>query len=229
MKRIFSAASLVVVLLTLARGQTQTNTRRNEPPVDCGAYPAQATSLYILPWRIGESYEIIRTTSHYTRGNKGVGLNGIDIRMPIGTTIIAARAGIVVAVQEDYADGNGVDLQENYVFIKHNDGTMGRYFHLTRQGSLVEVGDAIQQGDEIARSGNSGASGEPHLHFDVQVCGINLPPNYNQLPCGQTLPVTFRNTSPHACGLVPGRSYTARAFSFQSPGSRRRASRFGRQ
>ena len=229
MKRVLSAASMVVGLLIFAWGQTQTNTRRDEPPVDCGAYPPQANSLYILPWRVGESYEIIRTTSHYTRGNKGVGLNGIDIRMPIGTTIVAARAGIVVAVQEDYADGNGIDLQENYVFIKHNDGTMGRYFHLTRQGALVEVGDSVQQGDEIARSGNSGASGEPHLHFDVQVCGINLPPNYNQLPCGQTLPVTFRNTSPHACGLVPGRSYMARPFNAQAPGPRRRASRSVRQ
>lgn len=229
MKRILRAASMVVVLVILAQGQTQPNARRNKPPVDCGAYPAQATSLYILPWRVGESYEIIRTTSHYTRGNRGVGLNGIDIRMPIGTTIVAARAGIVVAVQEDYADGNGVDLQENYVFIKHNDGTMGRYFHLTRQGALVEVGDSVQQGDVIARSGNSGDSGEPHLHFDVQACGVNLPPNYNQLPCGQTLPVTFRNTSPHACGLVPGKSYIAQRFNAQSPISRRRNPRPGRQ
>lgn len=212
MKRILTSASMIAALVMLAQAQTQTNLRRNEPPVDCGAYPAQTTSLYVLPWRVGESYEIIRTTSHYTRGNRGVGLNGIDIRMPIGTTIVASRAGIVVAVQEDYADGNGVDLQENYVFIKHTDGTMARYFHLTRQGALVEVGDSVQQGDVIARSGNSGDSGEPHLHFDVQVCGVNLPPNYNQLPCGQTLPVTFRNTSPHACGLLPGRSYMARRF-----------------
>lgn len=217
MKKSFAAASLLVVSFAFASGQGQTNANRNQPPVDCRAYPAQVTSLYILPWRTGESYEIIRTTSHYTRGNKGVGLNGIDIRMPIGTAIVAARAGIVVAVQESYADGNGVDLQENYVFIKHSDGTMGRYFHLTRNGVNVQVGDAVQQGDVVARSGNSGDSGEPHLHFDVQVCGINLPPNYNQLPCGQTLPVTFRNTVPHACGLIPGRSYRARRFNAQPP------------
>jgi murein DD-endopeptidase MepM/ murein hydrolase activator NlpD len=60
----------------------------------------------------------------------------------------------------------------------------------------------VLQGDMIARSGNSGQSPFPHLHFDVQMCGLNLPPNYNQLPCGQTLPVTFRNTSRHTCGLV---------------------------
>lgn len=160
-------------------------------------------------WRVIRDHQNYKS---YVRGNKGVGINGIDIRMPVGTTIVAARAGIVVAVQEGYPDNNGVDLQENYVFIKHNDGTMARYFHLTRQGALVEVGDSVQQGDVIARSGNSGDSAEPHLHFDVQVCGINLPPNYNQLPCGQTLPVTFRNTSPHACGLTPGKSYTARRY-----------------
>jgi len=218
-------AAMIVVLLVLAQGQSQINATRDGPPVDCGAYPVQATSLYILPWRVAESFEIIRTTSHYTRGNRGVGLNGIDIRMPIGTTIVAARAGIVVAVQEDYADGNGVDLQENYVFIKHTDGTMGRYFHLTRQGAVVGVGDSVRQGEVIARSGNSGDTGEPHLHFDVQVCGVNLAPNYNQLPCGQTLPVTFRNTDPHPCGLIPGRSYVARRFSVQAPDSRRRTPR----
>ena len=211
MPKFITPMAIIMMLVLLAQGQ-QPAANRNQPPVDCAAYPAQATSLYILPWLTGKSYEIIRTTSHYARGNKGVGLNAIDIRMPIGTTVLAARAGIVVAVQEGFADGNGVDLQENYVFIKHTDGTMARYFHLTQQGALVDVGDAVKQGDIIARSGNSGDSGEPHLHFDVQVCGINLPPNYNQMPCGQTLPVSFRNTAAHSCGLVAGRSYTARRF-----------------
>ncbi|MEO5721363.1 MAG: hypothetical protein ABIR71_07835, partial [Chthoniobacterales bacterium] len=59
--------------------------------------------------------------------------------------------------------------------------------------------------------GNSGQSGGPHLHFDVQKCGPNLPPNYNQAPCGQTLPVTFRDTGAHPCGLTPNESYRALA------------------
>jgi murein DD-endopeptidase MepM/ murein hydrolase activator NlpD len=143
--------------------------------------------------------------------------------------LLPAALALSFAVQEEFDDGNGIDLQENYVFVKHTDGTMGRYFHLTRHGALVEVGDSVQQGDVIARSGNSGDSAEPHLHFDVQVCGVNLPPNYNQLPCGQTLPVTFRNTDPHACGLIPGRSYVARRFNIQSPSSRRRIPHFGRR
>lgn len=217
--------ALVIVVAAQSQSQTQTIAKKNEPPIDCSAYPAQAASLYILPYRIGESYEVITTTEHYTRGNKGVGLNAIDFQMPIGSSVVAARAGIVVAVQEDYADDNDVDLQENYVFVKHNDGTVGRYFHLTRNGALVEVGDSVRQGEVIARSGNSGQSPVPHLHFDVQMCGLNLPPNYNQLPCGQTLPVTFRNTNRHTCGLVTGRSYTARRFDIQTSNRQRRTTR----
>jgi len=227
MKKLLIVASMLVLILVAAQShsQNQTTARVDEPPIDCGAYPAQATSLYILPYRVGESYKVIATTEHYVRGNKGVGLNAVDFQMPIGTSVVAARAGIVVAAQEDYLDNNGIDLQENYVFIKHSDGSIGRYFHLTRQGALVEVGDSVRQGDVIARSGNSGQSPVPHLHFDVQTCGLNLPPNYNQLPCGQTLPVTFRNTSNHTCGLVTGRSYAARRFDSQPLKQKRRTSR----
>ena len=67
-------------------------------------------------------------------------------------------------------------------------------------------------GQLIARSGNTGQTAEPHLHFDVQRCGPNLPPGYNQLPCGWTVPVTFRNTAPERCGLTPGRFYRALPF-----------------
>ncbi len=179
------------------------------PPIVCENYPAQAETPYVLPYETGKEFAVIRTTSHYTPGNGGVGLYAIDFRMPIGTPVVAARGGTVVAIQENYDDGNNKDLHENYVFIRHDDGTIGRYFHLTRNGALVEESRSVQRGEVIGRSGNSGQSGEPHLHFDVQKCGPNLPPNYNRLPCGQTLPVTFRNTRPHACGLKRGETYTA--------------------
>jgi murein DD-endopeptidase MepM/ murein hydrolase activator NlpD len=176
---------------------------------DCSQYPAQESSRYVLPYSVGSSHVVWRTTAHFARGNGGVGLYAIDFEMPIGTSVIAARAGEVVAVRDHYADGNGRDLEENFVFIRHEDGSIGRYFHLTRAGALVRLGARIQQGDLVARSGNTGQSAGPHLHFDVQRCGPNLPPEYNLLPCGQTLPLTFRNTAPHPCGLVPGLRYLA--------------------
>lgn len=177
---------------------------------DCSLYPSWKDSPYVLSWEAGREFLVTRTTDHYIRPIGGVGLYALDVPMPIGTTIVAARAGRVVAVQEAFVDGNGEDLKENFVFIRHADGTIARYFHLTHDGALVAVGDAVRQAQPIALSGNTGDSAGPHLHFDVQVCGPNLPPRYNALPCGQTVPVTFRTTRPNSCGLVAGERYQAR-------------------
>lgn len=181
------------------------------PAVPRAAFPRPDTSAYVLPFEPGRAYLVWRTTSHYTRGNGGVGLYALDFEMPVGTPLVAARAGVIAAIRDTFPDGNDTDLQENYVMVRHPDGTVARYLHLTRGGALVAVGDSVRQGQRIALSGNSGQTGGPHLHFDVQTCGPNLPPGYNRLPCGRTVPVTFRNAKANACGLVPGRRYRAEA------------------
>lgn len=180
-----------------------------QPEVDCAVYPDQQNSPYLLPYQTGEAFPVVVSTGHYRAANQGVGLYAIDFNMPIGTKIVASRAGEVVAVREEFHDGNGKDLEENYVFIRHSDGTIARYFHLTHNGALVSEGDNVKAGDLIAISGDTGQTGSHHLHFDVQTCGPNLPPNYNQQPCGQTLPVTFKNTASHSCGLEVGITYKA--------------------
>ncbi len=181
------------------------------PSVAVAAFPRADTSASGLPFEPGGEYPVWRTTSHYTPGNGGVGLYAVDIGMPVGTPLVAARAGVVVAVRDSFPDGNGIDLEENYVMIRHTDGTVARYLHLTFRGALVAPGDTVRRGHRVARSGNSGQTGGPHLHFDVQACGPNLPPGYNRLPCGRTVPVTFRDAGPNPCGLLPGRSYRAEA------------------
>ncbi|MGB8169537.1 MAG: M23 family metallopeptidase [Chthoniobacteraceae bacterium] len=45
---------------------------------------------------------------------------------------------------------------------------MGEYLHLQKNGVLVKVGDEVQAGDLVARSGNTGCSTGPHLHFHVR-------------------------------------------------------------
>jgi murein DD-endopeptidase MepM/ murein hydrolase activator NlpD len=180
-----------------------------QPEVDCDLYPDQQSSPYLLPYQVGEAFPVVVSTGHYRASNQGVGLYAIDFDMPIGTKIVASRTGEVVAVRETFHDGNGKDLEENYVFIRHSDGTIARYFHLTHNGALVNEGDKVKAGDLIAISGDTGQTLSQHLHFDVQQCGPNLPPGYNKLPCGQTIPVTFKNTSSHSCGLEEGVSYKA--------------------
>ncbi|WP_105169568.1 M23 family metallopeptidase [Pseudoalteromonas sp. T1lg23B] len=181
----------------------------SNPPVDCDAFPAQEDSNYVLPYQTGETYKVLVSTGHYRTENQGVGLYAIDFVIPIGSKIVAARDGEVVSLREIYQDYNGEDLKENYIFIRHDDGTIARYFHLTHKGVLVNEGDKVKAGEVIGLSGNTGQSGGPHLHFDVQKCGPNLPPQYNKLPCGQTVPITFKNTTFHKCGLKRGESYLA--------------------
>jgi len=154
---------------------------------------------------------VSRTFGHYTLANGGVGLYAIDIPMPIGTPVHAMRGGEVVAIEERFSNDDRADFHENWVFIRHSDGTIGRYFHITTDGALVNVGDIVRQGDRIALSGNSGPSTGPHLHVDVQSCGPNLPPAYNRAPCGQTVPLNFRNTESQSCGLNQGRAHRAEA------------------
>lgn len=184
---------------------------RAGPPVNAADFPLAADSPYILPFEPGAARLVWRTTSHFNPGNRGVGLYAVDIELPIGTPIVAARAGTVVAARDHFIDGNGRDLEENFVMVRHDDGTVARYIHLQHRGVLVTVGQAVAQGQRIALSGNTGDTGGPHLHFDVQRCGPNLPPHYNALPCGMTVPVSFRDAGRNECGLQAGRRYTAPA------------------
>jgi murein DD-endopeptidase MepM/ murein hydrolase activator NlpD len=96
----------------------------------------------------------------------------IDIVMPIGTTVIAARDGVVMDVEEDFNRG-GTDLQKfadkaNHVRILHDDGTMALYAHLDLASVQVRAGGRVRAGQPIARSGNTGFSTGPHLHFVIQ-------------------------------------------------------------
>ena len=53
----------------------------------------------------------------------------------------------------------------------HSDGTTGEYFHLERGSVQVRVGERVARGQRLARSGNTGFSTAPHLHFGVYRTG----------------------------------------------------------
>ncbi len=106
------------------------------------------------------------TFSHKGEGNR----YAIDIGMPVGTAIRAARGGSVAVVKDSYSDIGGSKEsrgQTNAVYILHDDGTFGVYAHLKRNSALVRPGQRVQVGQIIAQSGNSGYSTGPHLHFAV--------------------------------------------------------------
>ena len=175
----------------------------------CGPYPEQAISLYVLPYEVDTRHAMVHGnctepgTSHQTGGTRQY---AYDFDMPIGTILIAARAGEVTAVEQSNVDGTRIPGEENFVIITHDDGTHGRYFHIAENGSLVAVGQVVGQGDPIALSGDTGESTGPHLHFVVEPAGASP-----LVPRGGT-PVTFLNTIPHPNGLREGVVYVANPY-----------------
>ncbi|MNB79167.1 Murein DD-endopeptidase MepM [compost metagenome] len=93
--------------------------------------------------------------------------NGIDIGVPTGTPVFAARDGTVT-----FAGAMGT--AGNAVIIGHDEGLETRYYHLN-QVDVVQ-GQTVTAGEQIAESGNSGSSTGPHLHFEVRLNGTPVNP-----------------------------------------------------
>ena len=85
---------------------------------------------------------------------------GVDVSMPVGTPVVAAMGGTVTKASGGYNGGFG-----NLVVISHGNGLETWYAHLS--GFAVSQGASVSQGQQVARSGNTGSSTGPHLHFEV--------------------------------------------------------------
>lgn len=125
--------------------------------------------LYSLPYSSGKSYRVLQ--GYGSRfSHTGLEEFAIDLDMPIGTPVHAARAGVVARLEESHSKGcweDGCGKYANYIVILHSDGTTGEYYHLKQDGAIVSVGDSVSQGQQIGYSGNTGHSTMPHLHFAV--------------------------------------------------------------
>jgi LysM repeat protein len=90
------------------------------------------------------------------------GHNGIDIGAPVGTQLVAAADGTVIAAKSGgYNGGYG-----SMVIINHPNGTQTVYGHMSRVD--VVTGQSVVKGQGIGLSGNTGRSTGPHLHFEVR-------------------------------------------------------------
>jgi murein DD-endopeptidase MepM/ murein hydrolase activator NlpD len=137
---------------------------------------------YPLPWRGGPFRLTQGPNGQYSHfGAKS--RYAMDIAMPEGTPIIAARGGMVVKI-ENAQTGRGNDPSGNFVRVLHDDGTMGVYLHLKRGSVSVREGQRVVVGSALALSGNTGNSSGPHLHFVVQrntgLGLVSIPYQFNQ-------------------------------------------------
>jgi len=85
--------------------------------------------------------------------------SGCDIPMPVGTPVYPSRSGTVSFAGWKEGYGNTVEL-------KHHDGSMTRYGHLSKV--LVSAGETVQKSRSmLGRVGSTGMSTGPHLHFEI--------------------------------------------------------------
>ena len=88
-----------------------------------------------------------------------------------GKPILAQADGIVIRAEDGNPDAmvgepGGFD-RANSVAVYYGGGVGGVYVHLQQSSLKVKVGQRVSKGDVLALIGNSGASGEPHLHFTM--------------------------------------------------------------
>lgn len=92
---------------------------------------------------------------------------GMDVAVPIGSIVRAAGGGTVLQVGDDKAYGF-------FVLVQHPNGYQTMYGHLSR--AVVKQGEELPAGHTIGRSGNTGRSSAPHLHFEIRHNGVSVDP-----------------------------------------------------
>ncbi len=161
-------------------------------------------TVYRLPFKRGASHRVIQGYNGRLT-HQGRDKYAVDFAMREGTSVCAARAGVVVDIRESSKVGGprkSFRDHANFVSIAHPDGTIAEYYHLKYNGVEVEIGQKVTAGQVIALSGDTGYSTSPHLHFGV----------YSALDAEnlQSYPVTFTTTEGKIDKPVERRLYTAK-------------------
>ena len=201
------------------------------PGCSPAAYSNAKTSKYILPFEPGAAFLVNngncgRYATHRPHcksiSSTGEQIDCGDLRyacdfsMPVGVTIIAARAGAVIAARDGLSNASN-DGAGNVVFIMHADETVAEYFHLSPGSIVVTQGQGVELGAPVAKSGSSGLTAvaavnrNPHLRFHVPG-----PPYVNcdatTYDGGKTLAISFVNASPGDSPLIENKVYRALAY-----------------
>ncbi len=129
---------------------------------------------YQLPYPRGKKHKVIQGyNGSFSHKNQ----MALDFAMPKGTAVHAMRSGQIFSIK---MDGNHacpekecLDLS-NYIKILHYDGTVAVYKNLLPNGTSKKVGDFVNAGQRIARSGFTGQAKTPNLHVEVQILNSDI-------------------------------------------------------
>ncbi|MEO8669862.1 MAG: M23 family metallopeptidase [Tahibacter sp.] len=144
----------------------------------CNAIPGDPRAqdsgevVYSRPFYPGTRFEVTQGFDGVFSHSDAESRYAVDLAVPDDTAVVAARDGVVMQVEEEFR-ASGTDLQRyasraNYVRVLHADGSMAVYAHLSPRSTIVKPGELVHTGDLLGKSGNTGFSTGPHLHFAVQ-------------------------------------------------------------
>lgn len=129
---------------------------------------------YQLPYARESAYEVVQgPNEQFSHKNTFA----FDFLMPEGTSVHAIRSGQIFDMKLEEEEGCPEDVCErmaNYIKILHYDGTVSEYRHLAPNSSSRRIGDFVNTGQFIARSGMTGKLHEPILHVEVQILSRDL-------------------------------------------------------
>lgn len=159
---------------------------------------------YRAPFAVASNYPITQAFPEIATHTTPDSQYAVDLAMPIGTDIFAARDGVVFDVaSNNFTAGLDPALdgpKANVVRVMHDDGTYAIYAHLNTNTIRVRPGDRVRRGEYIADSGNTGFSSGPHLHFAVlRNAGMRV----------ESVPVTFATADSNSVVPSTGAVLTA--------------------
>ncbi|MEK7482029.1 MAG: peptidoglycan DD-metalloendopeptidase family protein, partial [Patescibacteria group bacterium] len=150
--------------------------------------------IEIPPARLTQKYG----STSFVRRQGRTWHNGVDFGAPIGTPVLAAESGTVIAFgdQDNYrVNGKRPCYKAAYgkfAMVKHENNLTTLYAHLSRW--IVNINDKVEKGQVIGYSGNTGRSTGPHLHFTLYATQT-IPP---------ATPGYYEGTrSSNTCGPLP--------------------------
>lgn len=110
---------------------------------------------------------------------------GVDYAAPKGTEVVAIADGTVIEKRWDSKGGG------NILKIKHSNGYVSGYLHLSSYAKGIAVGRRVSQGEPIAYVGSTGASTGPHLDFRIWKNGTAIDPL--SIPSAPVEPISEAN------------------------------------
>jgi LAS superfamily LD-carboxypeptidase LdcB/murein DD-endopeptidase MepM/ murein hydrolase activator NlpD/muramidase (phage lysozyme) len=139
---------------------------------DSGGAGVAASSGIVNPVKGGVYTSGYGMRTHPVTGQRAMH-GGLDIghSQGIGTPILAPTSGVVSRIYSSKYGGNSLELKSIDSAGKE---IIQSFLHLS--ATTAKVGQAVKQGEEIAKMGNTGRSTGPHLHWEVKVNGSRINP-----------------------------------------------------